>query len=95
MKEIKKIEWKEFKDNFSKADKSFQARLFKYDDEYIYGNIYEFLFKGNQRYQAEVQVAEEISLTGMTINICTFSYNELDFKRIEKDLKKIILKIIP
>lgn len=45
-------------------------------------------------YELEIQIPSELGITGKTINITNFSYHELDFKKIEKDGKKLIKVLI-
>ena len=64
------------------------------ENEKVYTNIIEYESSGKKFYELEIQIPEEISITGMTINVLGFSYNKLDFDVMEKHAKKIINKLI-
>ena len=90
------MNWKEHKSNkmfYEYADRFWQA---KYKEE-VYFNIAEYsgmTDKNINTYEVDCQIDEDDSITGKTINIKTFSYLELDFKRIEKDMIKIVDKLL-
>jgi len=64
------------------------------EDEKVYAEIVEYKNDGKKSYEMKIQIPEELSITGTTININSFLYNKLDFDVIEKHAKKIISKLI-
>ncbi len=86
--------WKEFKPNsaFTGATKAWQMLILEKDDEEIYANIYEY--KRGNSYGLDIQIPEDLSITGVTTNIKSFVYHKLQFGLIEKHAKKIIKQLI-
>ena len=71
-----------------------QKCLYEKDDDSIYSEIAEYELNGELVYEATIRIPDELSITGITIHIETFTYTELDFNLIEKHAKKIIDKLI-
>jgi len=63
----------------------------KFADD-LYGNIYEYpAFKQTKKsYELDMQIRDDFSITGITTNIKMFSYKKLDFKKMERDFRKVI-----
>ena len=86
------MKWTKSKPNdllYKTATVMYQA---KFADD-LYGNIAEYPRTGSKikkSYELDMQIHEEQSITGITTNILMFSYPKLDFKKMEKDFRKII-----
>lgn len=48
----------------------------------------------DSKWEARVQLHENENITSKTVNITVFSYDKLDFKRIEDDIKDIVNKLL-
>ena len=64
------------------------------DYENIYANINQYTVNGIISYDLEFQIPSAISITNVTINMNSFSYDKLDFEQIEKDARLLINKLI-
>jgi hypothetical protein len=86
------MEWKKYTENilYRDSDCLYQKKVYK---DY-YANIIQWTFNGKQSYELHIQIPDEFSALGMTLNITCFSYKKLDFKKIEKDAIKVIKKLI-
>ena len=67
-----------------------QKKLYQKGNEEVYADIIEYDIGERKSYELDIQIPEELSITKMTTNIKSFSYTELDFKKMEKHAKKII-----
>ena len=74
----------------------YQARIFKKGEDDIYADIVQYDCIGNlpQSWELDIQIPEGFSITGKTINVKSFIYAKLDYKRMEKDAKKLIKALI-
>ncbi len=68
----------------------YQKLISTIKDEEIYANIIEWTLDNKKSWTLKIQIPEEVSIIGMTINADGFSYKKLDFSFIEKDARKII-----
>lgn len=55
-----------------------------------YADIVQWTTNDTQSYSLKIQIHQDKSITGMTINVDNFSYKELNFDAIEIHAKKII-----
>lgn len=62
--------------------------------EKVFANITEYTIENRKSWELDIQIPEEISITGMTINILSFTFTELDFDIIEEQANAIIKKLI-
>ena len=75
----------------------YQKRIYESvieDEDDIYADINIWEHEGKKSYNLDIQIPEELSITGMTTNIISFSYEKLDFKLIEKHAKQLIKNLV-
>ena len=85
--------WKKHKPHnilYKGSEGFYQQFIIKIDEEKIFADIVGWELRGKLSYELKIQIPEEISITGMTINVTEFSYHKLDFDLIEKHARKII-----
>lgn len=90
-----KYGWTEYKPN--KSYKEFaQHHYQKLITETVYADIYAYftpaIYKNDERwtFELEIQLPEEMNITGQTLNIKAFTYTKLNFLQMEMDAKNII-----
>ena len=91
-----KTDWKKYPAH-SLLDKGsncfWQKLIFERDDIEIFAEIVEWELE-KKSYMLKIQIPYDISITGMTIDVDNFSYEELDFDIIENHARKIIRSLI-
>lgn len=85
--------WKKYKAHFTDPGSvCFYQKMIDTERE-IYADIVEWNHFGKS-YELKIQIPHDESITGKTININVFSYDNLDFEKIDKDARKIIKKLL-
>lgn len=92
--------WRKYKTSkmvYKFAECFYQKELFRnMDGDKIFANICEHDYtdfpqmKQKKSYDIKIQIPEELSIAKITINVNLFSYTKLDFKKMEKDARKVI-----
>lgn len=75
----------------------YQKKLFKDENENdVYAEIIEYSgWKNIEKcWELHIQINGDISITGQTINILEFAYNELNFEKIETNALNLINPLI-
>jgi len=87
--------WLEFKDTFlhKYANRTWQ-KLYFINDHKIGIIIAEYIFRGDTRYEIDIQIPDEFTILDKTINITIFTYPKLDFIRMEKEALRVIKKLL-
>lgn len=67
---------------------------YKNENETVYVDIVEYKIDGKKTYMVDMQIPEELSIIGETINVRTFTYYKLDFPLMEKHARKIIKSLV-
>lgn len=79
------------------GERSFYQKKLKGEESFgIYGNLYIYNLSGYDspyQYELEIQIPEDYSGIGRTINITVFTYKELNLEQVEQDALTIINKL--
>jgi len=94
MNDWKKCQIKENSLFYKHANCFYQKRIYYKDENEIYADIVEYKDGSKKIHELHIQIPPELSLIGMTVDINSFSYKELDLKLIKKDASKIIKQLI-
>jgi len=88
--------WKKYPPSILKKDSIgfYQKKIYSLGDTDIYADLTEWELNGVASYELDIQIPEEVSITGMTINAKCFTYGNLDFNLAEKHAKQIIRALI-
>lgn len=103
--EYEKLGWRRYKTSemvFKYAECFYQKIFYEYEKnsyepstEIVQYNFSEFeKYKLKKTWELRVYIPDEISITRRTIQITNYSYNKLDFLKMEKDARKIIKGLI-
>ena len=86
-----KSNWKKYPAHFTKEGSEcfWQKLILEKDGSKVFANITKWKMFGKIHYSLDMQIPEEISITGMTINAENFHYEKLDLKTMESHAKKI------
>lgn len=95
MSDYEKLGWRKYGATkvFEHADCFYQKKIV--GD--IYAEIIEYSHPNRPVtpvWELRFQIHEDISKIGQTINVNVFTYEELDFNKIEQDAKKIIKRLV-
>jgi len=93
---MKKEQWRKWTPSIihPESDCFYQELIVEIGDTQIYANLVEWTIKGVKGWDLDIQIPEEVSITGKTINTLNFNYDKLDFARAKKDAKKTIKALI-
>ena len=103
--EIEKLGWRKYKTSgmvFKYAECFYQKIFYgkNDDDDKVSAEIVQYDFSEFEKYKLKktwelrVYIPWEISITGETIQVNNYSYDKLDFKKMEKDARKIMKGLI-
>ena len=82
-------------DPFNKEANYLYQKIIYKSQEKIGLNIYEYNdSEGKFSWELDIQIPEELSIIGKTINILSFAYVKLNFRQIEQHARKIINRLI-
>ena len=89
------MKWKEFKPNkliTEYAVKGYQAKV----GEDLYISVYEYEAHNSfsKCYELNIQIPDDLSITGKVIDINNFKYMKKDYKQWEEDGTKIINRLV-
>lgn len=90
---MSKEEWKKYNyEHFLSGytDCFYQKKIIKD----VYAEIVEYTIKDIKYWELNIKIPEKLSITGMTLNLRSFAFKELDFKKIEIIAKKIIKNLV-
>lgn len=102
-KDYEKLGWRKYKTSkmvFEYAECFYQKIFYEEDDNKVSVEIVQYDFSNFEKYKLKktwelhIYIPDEISIIGRTIQINNYSYNKLDFKKMEKDARKIIESLI-
>jgi len=107
-KEIEKLGWRKYKTSemvYKYAECFYQKIFYEHEKDDNKGSAeivqYDFTSEFNNKkcpfkknWELRVYIPWEISVTGQTIQINNYSYDKLDFKKMEKDARKIMKGLI-
>jgi len=85
-------EWREYTSHivYPFAERFFQKRIYSSDSGDISIQIVEYLIEGKKIYEVDVQVPEQLSLLGKTVNVKVFTYKKLNFEVMENEARFVI-----
>ena len=90
-------DWKEYEVTGNSA-KRFYQKIIRKKGLKIGFNVYEYEYLPHiqlpTNWELEIQIPEELSIVKNVVNVAVFPYDKLDFKRIERDGKKVLNRLI-